>query len=168
MKSCTYRQLPLLQPMLHSPTSHWTYISRTIPHIQDLLRPLETAIHQHFIPALTGREACSAAESDLLALPVRLGGMGLVNPTSESTQAFEASKRITAPLIALIVAQDPYKTVQRADSQKIKEKSEEREKDATGTASTGHTWTDGSTTPTFNRSSSREGVFIMAHSFAYD
>ena len=103
----------------HGLSSHWMYISRTIPHIEDLLCPLETAIHQHFIPALTGREACSAAKRDLLALPVRLGRMGLLNPTSESTQAFEASKRITASLVALIVVQDPHKTVQRTDSQKI-------------------------------------------------
>ncbi len=70
---------------IHGLSSHWTYISRTIPDIQDLLQPLEVAIHQHFIPALTGREACSAAERDLLALPVRLGGMGLAIPMSEST-----------------------------------------------------------------------------------
>ena len=40
---------------------------------------------------------------------VRLGDLGLTNlgnPTSESAHAFEASKRITAPLVALIVAQD--------------------------------------------------------------
>ena len=70
----------------HGLSSHWTYnnISRTIPNIQDLLRSLEIAIHQHFIPALTGREPCSVAERDLLALPARLGGLGLTNPTSES------------------------------------------------------------------------------------
>ena len=45
-------------------SSHWTYISRAIPDIQDLLSPLETAIHQHFIPALTGREACSVQLSE--------------------------------------------------------------------------------------------------------
>ena len=104
----------------HGLSSHWTYISRTIPDIQDLLHPLERAIHQHLIPALTGRESCSQAERDLLALPTRLGGMGLVNPTNESTHAFEASKRITAPLVALIVTQDPDKVVQRASHQKIK------------------------------------------------
>ncbi len=104
----------------HGLSSHWTYISRTVPDIQDLLSPLETAIHQHFIPALTGREACSAVERDLLALPVRLGGMGLINPMSESTHAFEASERITAPLVALIVAQDAHHTVQRNDLQKVK------------------------------------------------
>ena len=104
----------------HGLSSHWTYISRTIPDIQDLLRPLEAAIHQHFIPALTGREACSVVERDLLALPVRLGGMGLVNPMSESTHAFEASKRITALLVALIVVQTPNQAVQR--NQLLKEK----------------------------------------------
>ena len=52
----------------HGLSSHWTYISRTIPGIQNLLCPLETAIHQHFIPALTGCDACSAIERDILAL----------------------------------------------------------------------------------------------------
>ena len=154
---------------IHGLSSHWMYISRTIPHIQDLLCPLETAIHQHFIPALTGREVCSAAERDLLAHPVRLGGMGLLNPTSESTPAFEASKRTTAPLVALIVVQDPHKTVQRTDSQKIhmcvkKGRRKLQEQQAQDIIM----WTGESTTPTFNRTSLRERVFIMAHSFAYD
>ena len=114
----------------HGLSSHWTYISRTIPHIQDLLSPLETAgIHQHFIPALTGREACSAVERDLLALPVRLGGMGLVNQMSESTYAFEASKCITAPLVALIVAQNPHQEVQRNEIQKEKKRMKKRRRE---------------------------------------
>ena len=46
--------------------------------------------------------------------------MGLVNPMSESTHAFEASKRITAPLVALIVAQTLNQAVQR--NQLLKEK----------------------------------------------
>jgi hypothetical protein len=96
------------------------YISRTIPEIQDLLQPLETAIHQHFTPALTGREACSALERDLLALPTRLGGMGLANPTSNSAHVFPASLRITAPLVALIASQDLHKTVEKADELNIK------------------------------------------------
>ena len=46
--------------------------------------------------------------------------MGLANPMSESTHAFEASEHITAPLVALIVAQDPHQVVQRNDIQKEK------------------------------------------------
>ena len=42
---------------------------------------------------------------DLLALPVRLGGLGLVNPT-ETSDKFQASMKLTAPLVAIIVSQD--------------------------------------------------------------
>ena len=87
---------------------------------------MEAAIHQHFIPALTGHEACSVVERELLALPVRLGGMGLVNPMSESTHAFEASKRITAPLVALIVAQTPNQALQRNELLKEKNRIKNR------------------------------------------
>ena len=60
------------------------------------------------------------AERDLLALPVRLGGMGLVNPVSDSAYAFEGSKHITAPLVVLIISQDPHQTVQLNDLLKEK------------------------------------------------
>ena len=45
-------------------------------------------------------------ERDLLALPVRLGGLGLSNPATSSPDVFQASQSLTAPLVALIVAQD--------------------------------------------------------------
>jgi len=64
----------------HGLSSRWLYIMHTIPNIQDLLQPLEEAIHQLFIPAFFGSPLCSAVERDLYALPVRLGGLGLVNP----------------------------------------------------------------------------------------
>ena len=108
------------------------------------------AIQQYFIAALTGREACSVAERDLLALPVRLGGMGLVNTMSESVHAFEV---FTSPLVALIVAQEPHQEVQRTDTQKKKNWGE-KEKDA---PSKRHTWAIESTAPTFGRAIPREG-----------
>jgi len=52
----------------------------TTPNIQGFLQPLEEVIRQLFIPALFGCPPCSAVERDLYALPVRLGGLGLVNP----------------------------------------------------------------------------------------
>ena len=101
-------------------SSHWTYISRTIPNIQDLLLPLENAIISiSYIPALTKLKVSSKIEHELLAQPVRLGGMGINNPTKESTYAFEASERIMAPLVALILAQE-INQVQRNDRQKVK------------------------------------------------
>ena len=68
----------------HGLSSRWTYLLRTIPNVQDLFLLLENAIQQHFIPALTGLPPCSKLERDLLALPVRHGGLGIVNPTTLS------------------------------------------------------------------------------------
>ena len=91
---------------VHGLSSHWTYLSRTIPEVSDLFQPLEDAIHQVFIPFLTGCPPCSKLTRDLLALPVRLGGLGLTNPTVTSDDNFQASVKLTAPLVAVIATQD--------------------------------------------------------------
>ena len=40
--------------------------------------------YNHLIPAITGRPPCSQIERDLLALPVRLSGLGIINPVSSA------------------------------------------------------------------------------------
>lgn len=90
----------------HGLSSRWTYVQRTIPDIKHLFQPLEDAIHQIFIPSLTGRPPCSKPIRDLLALPVRLGGMGLINPTDMSNINFQASEKMTAPLVEIMLSQD--------------------------------------------------------------
>ena len=97
----------------HGLFSRWSYLMRTIPDITDLLQPLEDVIHQYFIPALFGRPPCSSIERDLYALPVRLGGLGLMNPCSAASSAFHDSEKLTAPLVALIAAQCMTQTVDR-------------------------------------------------------
>ena len=111
----------------HGLSSRWSYISRTIPDIHDLLLPMETAIHQCLIPTLTGRAPCSRQERDLLALPVRLGGLGLTNPATNSSHAFQASERLTAPLAALIVAQSPEQIVDLTED--IRKTNRQRQED---------------------------------------
>ena len=93
--------------------SRWSYLLHTIPDNTDLLQPLEDVIHQLFIPALFGRPPCSSTERDLYALPVRLGGLGLVNPCSAASSSFHDSEKLTAPLVALIAAQCMIQTVDR-------------------------------------------------------
>ena len=79
-------------------------MARTVEGIGDLFRPLEEAIRQRFIPALTGQEIPGDLERELFALP-RLGGLGLSNPTTTITNNYQASRTVTAPLVALIVQQ---------------------------------------------------------------
>ena len=54
----------------------WMYYMRTVPDIENLLQPLEHAISDVLITSLIGSN-CSEAERDLIALPVRMGGLGL-------------------------------------------------------------------------------------------
>ena len=111
---------------VHGLSIHWSYLLRTIPDIDDLLQPLENAIHQDLIPALTGRPPCSSIERDLLALPVRLGGLGLCDPSVISSQSFQSSECITAPLVALIISQEADKAVDPDTTSTIKKEVKKR------------------------------------------
>ena len=52
---------------------------------------------------MTGH-TCTPAERELLALPVRLGGLGLTNPCRNATKEYKASIRVTQPLVKQIEA----------------------------------------------------------------
>jgi len=93
----------------------------TIPYISDLLVPLDEAIDTYFIPALTGRDSISNPERQLLSLPARLGGLGLV-PSQTASFEHSSSVKVTAPLAALIVQQNPILTATTsADQQQAKQ-----------------------------------------------
>ena len=77
---------------------------RTLPDIVPFLEPLEHAIAYLLVPAIT-EHVTTQEERDLLELPVRLGGLGLVNPAKIASQECEASVNITGPLVRQIVEQ---------------------------------------------------------------
>ena len=87
----------------HGVTSRWTFLVRTCPDVGHLLQPLEDAIRHKFIPALTGQCAPNDTEHELLALPVRLGGLGIINPVQLTSFQHTSSKKVTAPLVTLIL-----------------------------------------------------------------
>ena len=89
----------------HGTKHKWTYICRTVPNCSHLLQPLENVIQLRLIPAISGRPPCSTVERELLALPTKMGGLGLSNPTINADLEFEASKKVTAPLVQLITKQ---------------------------------------------------------------
>ena len=75
-----------------------------MPDIQDLLEPLENAISHTLIPAITERK-CNQLDRNILALPVRLGGLGLGNPSLEARREYASSVKVTKPLVEQIVSQ---------------------------------------------------------------
>ena len=81
----------------------WIYLSRTVPDISDFLQPLEIAIRQQLLPAITGRDPPGDIERQLFTLPARLGGLGISDPCAESSDEFVASVQLTSPLCASIL-----------------------------------------------------------------
>ena len=98
----------------------WQELSPTFGH---LLQPLEELLRTKFIPSLTGHAAPSDLERELLALPARLGGLGLLNPSHLSTTEYSASMKVTHPLLDHIIKQDEkygYEILQDQHSAKAK------------------------------------------------
>ena len=72
----------------------------------DQLQPLENCIRHRIIPSLTGRGPSGDLERKLLALPPRLGGMGISNPVETMSINYNFSVEVTAPLVEKIISQD--------------------------------------------------------------
>ena len=83
----------------------WSYVQRTIGGISKLFQPLEDAIRGQLIPAILGHQI-NDEERDMLALPLRYGGLGMQNPVQTSDREYDASKKITDQLTGLIYHQD--------------------------------------------------------------
>ena len=66
---------------VHGVVSKWNYLVRCLPNLCDFLLPLEEIIRIKFLPNLTGQCSFSDMERDLLSLPPRLGGLGVINPS---------------------------------------------------------------------------------------
>jgi len=73
-----------------------------LPAIQDLLEPLEDAISHMLIPAITEHK-CNQLDRNIIALPVRLGGLG--NWSLEARREYAFSVKVTKPLVEQIVCQ---------------------------------------------------------------
>ena len=82
----------------------WTYLMRTMPSMSDLFFPVEEAIRCNFLPVLTGRTELNDFKRNLLELPARLGGLGIMNPTKCVDIHHRNSIQIAAQLTATILS----------------------------------------------------------------
>ena len=79
---------------------------RTIPNLEEVLKPLDEAIDKSFIPAITEDHVLSADDRKLLALPVRLGGLGIPIFTEICQKEFNYSLKATQLIRPRIISQD--------------------------------------------------------------
>ena len=73
-------------------------------NISDLLEPLDSIINNELIPALFGTNI-SSNDREILALPIKDGGLGLRIWQGEADSSYETSRKVTAPLQLHIVNQ---------------------------------------------------------------
>ena len=109
-----------------------TYFMRTIPNLQEVLKPLDNIINNSFIPAITEGHVLSADDRKLFALPVRFGGMGIPIFTEICQQEYENSLKATQLLRPKIVAQEqfyvPNRQAEHEIDSEIKKRREENNK----------------------------------------
>ena len=79
---------------------------RTIPEVSSFFQPLEDAIRFKLVPALLGK-CVNDIERDIIALPTRLGGLGIHDPTKTADREYKCSREITKQLVNLILNQQP-------------------------------------------------------------
>ena len=104
----------------------WSFTQRTISDIGHLFQPLEDLIREKFIPAIVGRKV-SEIERRILALPVRFGGIGILNPVESAQIEYETSVKITANLKNIIFNQE--KTLDNYNEEDVKKLINETKKD---------------------------------------
>ena len=111
---------------IHGEQHRYTYFARTISGISENLKPLDNLINEKFVPALFGREVTDN-EREVLALPVKEGGLGLRTIHENSSKSYQTSKSIAAPLIKQIINQsdhlpsvDDVKKARSTATQKLK------------------------------------------------
>ena len=89
----------------HGMKNKWIYLARTTPNIEHLLVPLEEVIRGKFLPAITEQSVFDDNPRNLMGLPARLGGLGLVDPSQQGSIYYENSVSITRSLVKAILDQ---------------------------------------------------------------
>ena len=96
----------------------WSFLQRTVPNTKEYFVPLEEKIREKLIPAIIGRRITDI-ERKIYALPVRLGGMGIQNPTETAEREFRNSSIVTRNLTTMIINQES--DLSRYDASRMKE-----------------------------------------------
>ena len=107
----------------------WSFLQRTIPDTKHYFIPLEETIREKLIPAIIGRKV-NDLERKLISLPVRMGGLGIQDPTITADIEFRNSNIISRNLTELILNQETNlnnysDTRVNADILKVKTEKEE-------------------------------------------
>ena len=111
----------------------WQFLCRTTPGIAEQMKDLEDQIKEKLIPAILGGRQPSALMRSIYSLPVRIGGLGIQDPSFEAASEYEYSIQMTSQLAKAIYNQEEVfkqdETLQMDIRSKVKKLKEARQKD---------------------------------------
>jgi hypothetical protein len=100
----------------------WTFTQRTMPGAEEFLQPLEDAIREKFLPSMFGPDGnwmeISPQLRDLIALPARLGGLGIPNPVEQAPRCHADSVKLTKHLAYLVATSQQHDHCDSAEDKK--------------------------------------------------
>ena len=106
----------------------WTFLQRTIPNTGEWYADIEDRLRNCLIPKLIGK-VVGEIERNILGMPTREGGMGLVDPCQNSMENYQMSMVITEDLQTMIKNQETnLRPVDRKEAQKRTKKEAKRKK----------------------------------------
>jgi hypothetical protein len=85
-------------------SKRWLYIMRTTSEIAELFEPLESCISEQFLPTLFKQFNADTLRK-VIALPAKLGGLSIFDPTKIAADEYKYSTSATGPLVRLILEQ---------------------------------------------------------------
>ena len=86
----------------------WTYVQRTVQANGSSYEPVEKVIKEDLLPAVTKWLEVSPDERQLLGLPVRAGGLGIVDPTEKAKSNYAVSRKATEHLVAALLGEEKW------------------------------------------------------------
>ena len=89
----------------------FTFFMRTIENLENFILTLDKVIKQKLIPALFNNFQISEELRNFIALPFKLGGMGIINPVEIANEEYVNSRELTKKLTNLIIQQEHSLTV---------------------------------------------------------
>ena len=88
--------------------AEWQYALRVLPGTESAFKPIEATLADDFLPALFGLDPGELdAHQDLLALPTKSGGIGVLDPTKTSSLVNAALVCITKVLTDTLMLGGP-------------------------------------------------------------
>jgi hypothetical protein len=111
-------------------SKRWNYVCRTTPGISQYLKKLEHKVKECFIPAIIDRAfGCQEIYRKIFALPIKEGGLGIVNLSLISDLEYEYSCKATMELTEAIFQQAPSYIEDHDKLIKVKEEISSARKD---------------------------------------